>query len=169
MKKLNRDVVIATLTLAGCGLLGWQSLNIRDPGYGTLAPAAWPQFVLVLLTVFSLIYFFQSITAPATDPVENPAADAPSGKGFGAFFEHYRNPIICYGIYFAFLLTLPVLGALIGGILLVFLLLNVLGGWSPGALVRHGLIAIISMGFMWSLFSFGLRVILPEGMIFTIL
>lgn len=169
MKKLNRDVVIATLTLAGCGLLGWQSLSIRDPGYGTLAPAAWPQFVLILLTVFSLIYFFQSIAAPATDPAENPAADAPSGKGLGAFFEYYRNPIICYGIYFAFLLTLPVLGALIGGILLVFLLLNVLGGWTPAALVRHGLIAIISMGFMWSLFSFGLRVILPEGMIFTIL
>lgn len=163
MKKLNHDVVIATVTLAGCGLLGWQSLSIRDPGYGTLAPATWPQLVLVLLTVFSAIYFFQSIVAVAPEPV------ADERRSLGGFFEHYRNPIICYGVYFGFLLTLPVLGALVGGILLVFLLLNVLGGWSPRALVKHGLIATVSMGFMWTLFSFGLRVILPEGMIFSIL
>ena len=163
MTKLNRDVVIATVALAGCGFLGWESLSIRDPGYGTLAPATWPQFVLVLLTLFSAVYFFQSIALPA----EAPDPDKP--RTLAQFLDHYRNPIICYLIYFVFLATLPYLGALIGGVLLVFMLLNVLGGWSPRVLLNHGLIALISMGFMWSLFSFGLRVILPEGEIFSIL
>ena len=141
--------------------LGWESLSIRDPGYGTLAPAAWPQIVLVALTIFSAVYLLQSIALPS------PAPD--TRWTLAGFLEHYRNPIVCYLIYFFFLLTLPVLGALIGGILLVFLTLNVLGGWSSRDLIKHGLIALVSMGFMWSLFTFGLRVILPEGMIFSIL
>lgn len=163
MKKLNRDLVIAIVALAGCGILGWESLSIRDPGYGTLSPAAWPQLVLAALTVFSAMYFFQSLALPAPEP------DPHAPRTIGAFLGYYRNPIICYLVYLVFLATLPVFGALIGGILLVFVLLNVLGGWSPPSLLKHGLIALISMGFMWSLFTFGLRVILPEGMIFSIL
>ncbi len=166
MMSLNREVVIAALSLAACGILGWSSFSIRDPGYGTLAPAAWPQMVLVVLAVLSAIHLFRSAMGGAGDAE---AAPAGGSRSIGDFLAHYRNPLLCYAIYFVFLLTLPVLGALIGGILLVFLLLNILGGWSPRALMQHALIAVISMGAMWSLFTFGLRVILPEGVVFSVL
>ena len=87
----------------------------------------------------------------------------------GGWLRHYRNPLWCYGIYFLFLATLPVLGSLIGGILLIFLLLSVIGGFGRRQLLLHGAVAVIAMGAMWSLFTFGLRVILPQGEIFTTL
>ena len=51
----------------------------------------------------------------------------------------------------------------IGGSLLVFLLMTVLGGAAPRQLVLHAVIAVLSVGAMWSVFTFGLRVLLPRG------
>ena len=56
---------------------------------------------------------------------------------------------------------------LIGGIAFVFLLLCMLGGWSIRNLLVHALIASISVGGMWSIFTFGLGVLLPAGEIFN--
>ena len=156
---LNRDSLIAILLLALCGILAWASFDIRNPDYGTLAPAAWPRAVLAVLGVFCVIYLVQSLRAGAGQKPAGPAA----GRGLGGFLQAYRNPIACYLIYFLFMVSLPYLGALIGGILLVFALLTVLGGWQPRALALHAVIAVVSMGFMWSLFTFGLRVLLPRG------
>ncbi len=164
MRALHKDTIIAILLLLFCGLLAWSSLHIRLPGYGTLKPSTWPQIIVAVLTLFSAIYFIQSLSYPAPDEAE--ANGRP--PGIRGFFEYFRNPIICFAIYFVFLATLPWVGALIGGILLVFALLTVLGGWAPRDLIRHAVYAIVSMGFMWTLFTFGLRVILPEGEIFSI-
>jgi predicted membrane-bound spermidine synthase len=71
-------------------------------------------------------------------------------------------------MYGLFLITLPYLGMLIGSTLFVFLLLNLLGGWNPGRVAVHGVIAVSAMGAMWAVFTFGLRVILPEGEILRI-
>ncbi len=161
MTNLNRDTIIAIGLLVFTGILAWATLQIRDPDYGTLPPSAWPQIIVAALGVFSLIYFGQSLRAGKDE-----SSDDTPKEGF---FAKYRNPLLCYAIYFLFLLTLPFFGALIGGVLLVFLLLSVLGGWSGKLMIRHALIAVISMGAMWSLFTFGLRVILPQGMIFTTL
>ena len=163
MRALNRDTIVAILLLLLCGLLAWSSLHIRLPGYGTLKPSTWPQIMVGVLTLFSVIYFFQSLSYGPSWP-----ADKGRSSGLAGFFDYYRNPIVCFVIYFVFMLTLPWLGALIGGILLVFALLTVLGGWTPKDIVRHAIYATVSMGFMWSLFTFGLRVILPEGEIFSI-
>ena len=161
----KRDTLIAILLLLLYGLLFWASFDIRSPDYGTLAPAAWPRAVLSVLTVFCLIYFAQSLRGTAFAIQEG----APPGGGLGGWLRHYRNPLWCYGIYFLFLATLPVLGSLIGGILLIFLLLSVIGGFGRRQLLLHGAVAVIAMGAMWSLFTFGLRVILPQGEIFTTL
>lgn len=164
MRALHKDTIIAILLLLFCGLLAWSSLHIRQPDYGTLKPSTWPQIIVAVLTLFSAIYFVQSLSYP-------PSGDAgPDGRkpGISGFLEYFRNPIICFTIYFVFLATLPWAGALIGGILLVFALLTVLGGWAPRDMARHAVYAVISMGFMWTLFTFGLRVILPEGEIFSI-
>lgn len=164
MRVLHKDTIIAIVLLLFCGLLAWSSLHIRLPGYGTLKPSTWPQIIVAVLALFSAIYFIQSLSYPAPDGVK---ADDRK-PGFKGFLEHFRNPIICFAIYFVFLATLPWAGALIGGILLVFALLTVLGGWAPRDLIRHAIYATVSMGFMWTLFTFGLRVILPEGEIFSI-
>ena len=164
MRALNKDTIVAILLLAFCGLLAWSSLHIRLPGYGTLKPSTWPQIIVAVLTLFSAIYFVQSL-GYARDASSKEDGRRP---GVSGFLEYFRNPIICFAIYFVFLATLPWTGALIGGIALVFALLTVLGGWSARDLVRHAIYAVVSMGFMWTLFTFGLRVILPEGEIFSI-
>ena len=167
MAHVNRDTGIAIFLLLCCGVLIWSSLGIRDPGYGMLAPAAWPQAVLALLTALCLVYLARSLRrgASATPTSDEPARD----PGLSGWLRYYRNPILCYLVYFAFLASLPVFGALLGGILLVFGLLSVLGGFGGRQVLIHGVIAVLSVGAMWSLFTFALRVILPQGMIFTTL
>ena len=66
-------------------------------------------------------------------------------------------------MFVLFLTFLDYLGMLIGGILFVFGLLTLLGGISPKKLFNHFIISIITIGIMWSIFTFGLKVILPEG------
>ncbi len=162
----NRDTIIAIGLLFFTGVLIWASFDIRSPDYGTLAPSAWPRSVLGILLVFGLIYLFQSLRAsPAVAGTE----ESDARGGLMGWFVKYRNPLWCYLIYFLFLATLPFFGALIGGILLVFFLLSVLGGFAPKKLLLHGAIATISMGAMWSIFTFGLRVILPRGSLFEVI
>ena len=158
MTSLNRDTIVSIVLLVFCGVLIWAGFQIRDPQFGELPPAAWPQGVSYVLTGFSLIYFFQSITSG------QPAAERQSIEGgLLGWLKSYINPIACFAIYFLFLITLPFFGTLIGGTLLVFTLLSVLGGVRPRQIAVHATIAIVSVGFMWSLFTFGLRVLLPRG------
>lgn len=159
MKAINRDTLIAIVLLLFCGFLIWAGWQIRDPQFGELSPAAWPKGVTYVLTVFCLIYFFQSVLAGADERPE----PAPEHRGLAGFFRKYANPIVCFALYFAFLWTLPFFGTLIGGSLLVFLLLSVLGGIQPKQIVLHALISVISVGAMWALFTYGLRVLLPRG------
>ncbi len=70
-------------------------------------------------------------------------------------------------MFFLFLVSMPIFGMLIGGIAFVFVLMGFLGGWAPRQMLIHALVAIISVGAMWSLFTFGLGVMLPVGMIFN--
>jgi|TARA_B100000315_G_C14308954_1_gene465413 hypothetical protein len=58
---------------------------------------------------------------------------------------------------------------LIGGLAFVFTLMGVLGGWQPKRLVLHAAVALGTVGGMWSIFTYGLGVILPQGEIFSIL
>ena len=164
MRTLDRDSIVSIILLLFCGFLIWAGRLIRDPQFGELPPAAWPQGVTYVLTAFCLFYFFQSIMRNrATDADAEPASDIQRPKGLMEWFEYYRNPIICFALYFGFLITLPFFGTLIGGSLLVFLLMTVLGGAAPRQLVLHAVIAVLSVGAMWSVFTFGLRVLLPRG------
>ena len=118
---------------------------------------------MIVLSVLSLLYFIQSIRSPKA------VEDRPSTveKGFKGWFLMWQNPIWCFVLFFGYVASLPVLGMLIGGIAFVFLLLCVLGGWSFRNLLVHALIAGISVGGMWSIFTFGLGVLLPAGEIFN--
>ncbi len=163
MARLNRDTIVAIFLLMFCGVFIWETFDIRTPDYGVLKPSTWPRVILAVMTLLSFIYLLQSIKAGPDE-----AADGTGqASGLAGFFAYWRNPIICFVMFFLFLWTLPVLGMLIGGVCFVFLLMTLLGGWSTKQLVLHAVIALCAVGGMWSLFTFGLEVMLPEGEIYN--
>ena len=159
MTRVNRDTVIAIMLLVACGVLLVASFDIREPDYGVLSPATWPRVIIAILTMLTLIYLAQSIRKGVPDAP--PQEDSP--KTIAEFGAYWRNVFWVFALFLVYLLSMPYLGMLIGGLAFVFLLLNALGGWQPKQLVLHGIIALITVGGMWSLFTFGLRVILPPG------
>ncbi len=117
-----------------------------------------------MLSLLSAIYLVQSLRrGPAPEDQPGPAR-APGPIGW---ILYWRNPLWCFALFFAYLVTLPTLGSLIGGVLFVFTLMGVLGGWSARNLMQHAALALISVGGMWSIFTYGLGVILPPGEIFS--
>ncbi len=87
--------------------------------------------------------------------------------GLKGLISEFKNPIWCFALYLAFLITLPVFGMLIGGILFVFCMLSVLSGAGRSKYLLHSVIAVLSVGLMWSLFTYALNVMLPEGMLIS--
>ena len=162
MARLNRDIIVAIVLLLGCGVFFWRTFYIPDMGYESLGSEVWPRVILVLFALLTLGYLFQSLKKP---PEEASANDA--GGGLMGWISRYQNALWCYGLFFAFLITLPFLGMLIGGALFVFFILTALGNRSLRAHIIHAATAIISITFMWSVFTFGLKVFLPEGEIFS--
>ena len=159
---VNRDTAVALVLLVACGVFWQQSFLIEEPNYAQMSPAAWPRAVLGVLTLLCGIYLVQSLRdgpAPA-DP------EAPRIHGIGGFLAHWRNVLWCFALFLVYLLSMPYLGMLVSGTLFVFLLLNALGGWQPRQMALHGVIALVTIGGMWSLFTFALRVFLPTGSLF---
>lgn len=156
---LNRDVIVATILLLVCGGFLQATGDIPKALFNQMSSALWPRIILAPLILLLLIYLGRSLIQGKTQNTEQ--------DGFKGWFLYYRNPIYCYLMFFLFLVTLPYFGMLIGGMLFVFLMLSILGGFSPRLLALHGVIAVVSVGAMWSLFVFALGVILPRGEIFT--
>lgn len=161
MQRLSRDAVIAIALLVFCGVFFWASFEIRTPDYGVLMPATWPRVIIVALSLLSLIYLIQSLKG---NPEVATAGKSDREPGLRGLLNHWRNPIWCFVLFFAYLALLPVLGMLIGGIAFVFVLQGVLGGWDGRKPLVHAVIAVVAIGLMWSLFTFALGVMLPEGM-----
>ena len=166
MCRISLDTGISIILLLFCGFLIWAGGQIRDPQFGELSPAAWPKGVTWVLTALCLLYFLQSVIAQraGTHDVPEPVSDRK--PGMTNWMRYYFNPIACFILYFTFLYTLPFFGTLVGGSLLVFALLSVLGGIRPRQLILHAVLAVASVGAMWSIFTFGLRVLLPRGDLF---
>ena len=165
MTKINRDTLIAVFLLLGCGVLMTATFQIREPDYGQLSPATWPRILVVLLAILSFIYLVQSVRRGPDAPTTGETVDRE--PGIAGFFGYWRNVLFCFALFGLYLLVLPALGMLVGGVLFVFLLLNALGGWSPKILALHAAIALVSVGGMWLLFTYGLGVLLPAGELFS--
>ena len=93
------------------------------------------------------------------------AREESRAPGLAGFFGYWRNVIWCFVLFLGYLLVIPIVGMLIGGVTFAFLLMSALGGWQPRQLLLHAAIAIAAVGGMWALFTFGLKVPLPPGMI----
>ncbi len=165
MQRINRDAVVAVALLVVCGIFFWASFDIRQPDYGVLLPTTWPRIIIGVMAFLSLIYLVQSLSQGAAAR-EGAAMPSERERGVLGWLTHWRNPLICFGMFLAYLVVLPYLGMLLAGISFVFLLLTLLGGWAPRQLALHAAVAVVAIGSMWSLFTFGLGVLLPSGELF---
>ncbi|WP_417844371.1 tripartite tricarboxylate transporter TctB family protein [Thalassospira sp.] len=153
---LNRDSLIALFFLGLCAVMYTATLDLPPSMYGQMSPALWPRMILVPLALLSAVLLVRSLRAP---PPQTPKAPF----SITALIAYYHRPILCFFIFFVFLVTMPLLGMLLGGIGYVFLTLNVLGGWKPRRLAIHAMIALIFVVGMWAIFTLLLDVYLPQG------
>ena len=166
MRRLNQDAVIAIFLLLASGICFWATFSIRTPDYGVLTPSAWPRVIIFALALLSFIYLIQSLKKGV--PADADMADPARKPGLKGWFVYWQNPIYCFALFLTYLLTLPVLGSLIGGVTFVFTLMCILGGASRQKLVLHAALSLATVGGMWCIFTFGLEVILPPGIIFSV-
>ncbi|MEM1382919.1 MAG: tripartite tricarboxylate transporter TctB family protein [Pseudomonadota bacterium] len=152
---LNRDSLIAIALLLICGGLMVASFDIREPDYGQLSPAAWPRAIVAIIAVLSGLYLVQSLRQGP----DVPDPDAP--RGAAALLSHWRNVVWVFVLFLAYLLAIPQVGMLVGGVIFVFALLTAIGGFARTPL--HIVIAFVTIGGVWLLFTQGLGVILPRG------
>ena len=152
---LNRDSVVAIFLLVVCGGLMLASYDIREPNYGVLSPAAWPRAIIWVLAGLSAIFLIVSLRAGPDTP------DPEAPRGLGAWLSHWYNVIWVFVLFGGYLLIIPYFGMALSVVAFVFALLTALGGARHWLL--HAVIALVSVGGMWALFTFGLRVILPRG------
>lgn len=157
LRRLNTDALIAILLLIACAELFRQTFYFRIPPFATLDSAVWPRLVLGSLVVLSLVYLIQSLRSSAPDRNAEKNTDAKP-------FSH-RNAIICFILFALFAATLPYLGMLLGGISFVFLMQELMGPRNMRSRLTHLAVAVLSVGGMWAVFTFALRVILPEGIL----
>ena len=162
MRRIGADAIIALLLLVMCAELYRESFNFRVPPFATMSPGNWPRIVLVALAVLCVIMLTQALLRPA--PVRRLNAEGEAVLEPGRPVSH-RNALICFGLFSAFLVSLNWLGMLIAGVAFVFLMQELMGPRGMRARVVHAAIAIVAVGGMWTVFTFALRVILPEGVI----
>lgn len=156
MTRINRDTLVAIALLLFCGGAFAHTFAIPAIAYSSMGAAVWPRFVILIIALLSLIYLAESLADP----------DSPrlgSQGGLAGFAKRYANAFRCYLLFGLFVLTLPHLGILISGVLYVYLTLAAIGLRTPKAHLIHLLIAAVTVVGLWAIFTFGLGVILPEG------
>lgn len=158
---VSRDTIVAILLMAFTGLMWNATYDIEVTPYASMASNIWPRIIIVALGLFSALLLVRSIVVP--EP-KDPDAERLGAVGL---LGKYRNALIVYALFFGFLLILPTLGMLLGASAFVFLALTFLGRPEVRLIPIHAAISIGSVGFMWAIFTFALRVILPEGEILT--
>ena len=161
MRRIGPDAIIALLLLVLCAELYRETFHFRVPPFATMSVATWPRFVLVVLAVLCVIMLVQSLLSPA--PIRRLDSEGEAAEP-GKPVSH-RNALICFGMFAAFLVSLHWLGMLIAGVAFVFLMQELMGPRDLKSRVLHAAIAFVSVGGMWAIFTFALRVILPQGMI----
>lgn len=161
--RVTKDLCISTLLMVFC-IVGFAATGyIRQPSYASISARLWPRITLALLLGIVLLYFLQSVVQS-----RKPSGIRVEELGALMVWRRHGNALLTFALFFVFLLLLPVLGMLLDGIAFVFVLQAALGETGVRATVRHALIAIVTVGAMWALFTYWLGVIMPTGMIINL-
>lgn len=155
MQRINADVVIALLLMVICAVFFVETFAYQKVHLAIIGSKLWPRVVVVAMFLLASAYLVQSLRLPSKR--------AQQPWSLGQWLRDNRNVIGSFAFYGLFLLTLPYLGMLLGGTLFVFGALTFLGRrtWLNHAI--HIAIAVVSVGFMWWVFTHALGVVLPEG------
>ena len=166
---MNRDFWTSLFLLFLSFVLYRESTFIEDVDYGSMKADVWPTFLVMLLIVLSISMLVKSVieyrqaTQSSTQDNENAEQTDPVTG-----WTWLLNPMIVFVLFFLFLITLDYLGMLIGGIFFTFITMTLLGQISWRTVPIYFAISVISISGMWAIFTFGLRVMLPEGVLFTV-
>jgi putative tricarboxylic transport membrane protein len=155
MRRISADVIIALLLLVICAVFYTETFAYQRVHLSIVGAKLWPRVVVAALFGLAAVYLYQSLRAGAGNR-ETPWS-------LKAWLGENRNVIACFALYGLFLLTLPWLGMLLGGSLFVFATLAVIGHNDLKSHLIHAAIAVVSIGLMWSVFTFALGVVLPQG------
>ena len=158
--KINRDSVTAVVLLIVCVVMYATTFRMEPAMFGQMPATLWPRLILVPLALLS---FLMLIRAQMVE-----TEGGANTRSLKEWFTYYKNPIVCFALFFGFLVTMPILGMLLGGLAYVFLTLSYLGGWAPRQLGLHALIALICVTGMWAIFTQFLGVFLPEGILLQV-
>ena len=156
----NRDTATALVLLLICGVMLANTFQIPAAMIGQMPAALWPRLILIPLAGLSLMLLIRAQVSKDDDSAES--------RSLSEWFVYYRNPIVCFALFFGFLITMPILGMLIGGLLYVFLTLSFLGGWTGKLVLHHALISAFFVVGMWAIFTQLLGVFLPEGILLKV-
>jgi hypothetical protein len=157
---LNRDSIVALFFLVLSGVMFVATFQLPEPMFGQMSAALWPRTIVIPLALLSFVLLIQS--------QRDKHSATEKRRSMREWLIFYKNPIICFSLFFLFLVSMPVLGMLIGGLLYVFLTLSVLGGWAPRQLVLHAIISAVFVIGMWAVFTQLLGVFLPEGTVLRV-
>jgi heme/copper-type cytochrome/quinol oxidase subunit 2 len=166
---MNRDFWTSLFLIFLSFVLYRESTFIEDVDYGSMKADVWPTFLVMLLIVLSISMLVKSLmeyrqaTQSSTQDNENAEQTDPVTG-----WTWLLNPMIVFVLFFLFLITLDYLGMLIGGIFFTFITMTLLGQISWRTVPIYFAISVISISGMWAIFTFGLRVMLPEGVLFTV-
>lgn len=160
--RFHIDTLVAIFLLLFCGVFLTASFSIRETSYASLGAEVWPRVILIFLTVLCMGYLVQSLRQGRSEQ----AQEEPP-RGLKQWFLHHLNAFWCFVWFGLFLLSLPYLGMLVGGMLFVYATLTSLGRRDVHGHLVHAAIAVIAVGMMWAMFTYGLKVFLPTGSIFS--
>ena len=142
---INKDTIVAIFLLLFCGIMINSSFDIEDPGYQGMKASFWPTIVLCLLSVMSLFMLIKSMVSTTDNNLNSENINSQN------IFLKFKNASICFLMFILFLAFLDYLAMLIGGVLFVFGLLTLLGGFEIKKIINHSTISIITIGIMWSI------------------
>jgi putative tricarboxylic transport membrane protein len=157
MRRIGTDAIIGLVLLVLCAELYRETFDFRVPPFATMSTGTWPRFVLILVALLSIALLVQSLLGRPAVATSGPPAEQAAKPA------SHRNALVCFGLFAIFLTSLHWLGMLIAGIAFVFLMQELMGPRDLKSRLAHLAIAVVSVGAMWAVFTFALRVILPEG------
>lgn len=157
--KLNQDTITALCLLLICGIFLADTFRMEPAMFGQMPATLWPRLILLPLAALSLMLLVRAQLVGGEEEAR---------KSFPDWFAYYKNPIVCFFLFFLFLISMPVMGMLLGGLAYVFLTLSYLGGWTRKKLIQHALVSAICVIGMWAIFTQLLGVFLPEGILLRV-
>ncbi len=161
VSRFHLDTLVAIFLLLFCGIFLTASFSIRETSYASLGAEVWPRLILIFLTLLSFGYLVQSVRHHG-----RPEGAVPERRGLRQWFLRHLNAFWCFLWFGLFLLSLPHLGMLAGGVVFVYATLTSLGRRDWYGHLVHAAIAVMSVGTMWAIFTYGLKVFLPAGTVF---